>query len=138
MDRTVKSFTTVGVAGLVAAVISGIYVVTHPADRGSIYVQLLLALLAQIVLMFNLRSAETLDKPRRHRFNLVSGIALVGYTVRTGIIALAFFTVGIRGGRMAFLALDLALYAMTVPTIIGFTAARTASIAPSEPAEGRQ
>lgn len=130
MDRSVKSFTAVGVTGLAAAVLSGIYVVTHPANHGSIIVQLSLAAFAQTVLVLNMRSVDKFDESRRRRFNMVAGTAAAGYAVRTGIIALAFFTVGIRGGRMAFLAFDLALYAMTVPTIIGFTAARTAPDVP--------
>ena len=58
------------------------------------------------------------------RFFAVAKWSLLAYTVTAGLIAYAFIQDHVRGGVLVVLLLSLVIFAVHVPTLIGFTVAR--------------
>jgi len=63
-------------------------------------------------------------------FFLVAKWALLAYAVFAGLLGFVFVYDHTRGGTLAVLLLSLAVFAVDVPTIIGFTVARFAEADP--------
>ena len=65
------------------------------------------------------------------RFFAVARWSLLAYVVIAGMIEYAFLRDHVRGGPLVVLTLSLVVFAVHVPTLIGFTVARFAHRAPS-------
>ncbi len=64
------------------------------------------------------------------RFFSVAGWVLLAYFVIAGILSFVFIDDGTRGGALALLMASLAIFAVDVPLILGFTVARYATPEP--------
>lgn len=128
MTRDLGWYTWRGVLGLTACAMSSIVIVN--SSRPAMWLSVTLSALANLLLVVNLAHADRLADGARARFGLIKDIALAGYALRTSLIGLAFWETGIRGQRMTVLILNLALYALTVPAVLGYTSATAANDGP--------
>jgi hypothetical protein len=84
------------------------------------------ALLAASVLLMagNLASLARVKEFAWKRFFQVAKWSLLAYCVIAGMIGYAFLQDHVRGGTLVVLTLSLAVFAIHVPTLVGFTVAR--------------
>jgi hypothetical protein len=66
-----------------------------------------------------------------HTFFLVARWALVAYVVIAGLLGFVFVYDNTRGATLVVLVATLAIFAIDVPTVIGFTVARYEPVGPS-------
>ena len=85
-----------------------------------------IALLAAsaLLLVGNLASLARVTGLRLGRFFEVAKWSLLAYAVIAGMIEYAFLQNHLRGGALVVLTLSLVVFAVHVPTLIGFTVAR--------------
>ena len=109
---------------LALIVIGGIYLSAH--IRSTFRSAPAVALLAGSVLLLvvNLALLARVDDFPWPRFFEVGKWALLAYAVIAGMIEYAFLRDHLRGGALVVLTLSLVVFAVHVPTLIGFTVAR--------------
>ena len=85
-----------------------------------------IALLAASALLLagNLAALARVQGFAWDRFFEVAKWALLAYAITAGMIEYAFLRNHLRGGPLVVLTLSLVVYAVHVPTLIGFTVAR--------------
>jgi hypothetical protein len=85
-----------------------------------------IALLAASALLLagNLIALSRVEGFAWDRFREVAKWALLAYAITAGMIEYSFLQNHLRGGALVVLSLALVVYAVHVPTLIGFTVAR--------------
>lgn len=116
--------TQIAVASFACVIASGIWIVSHLPKHVPITPSVVLIALSALLIAGNvvlLSRARGFDWPR---FFAVAKWALLAYVVISALLEYVFVKDGTRGGELVVLTLSLAIFAIHVPLLIGYTVAR--------------
>jgi hypothetical protein len=123
-ERRLPPVTQVGMASLALIVAGGIYLSAHLPQHVALGPAVALLAASALLLAANLALlARVKDFPWR-RFAEIARWSLLAYVVVAGMIEYSFVRNHVRGGALVVLSLSLVVFAVHVPTLIGFTVAR--------------
>jgi hypothetical protein len=123
-ERRLPPVTQVGMASLALIVAGGIYLAAHLPRHVALGPAVALLAGSALLLAGNLAAlARVKDFPWR-RFGEIARWALLAYVVVAAMIEYSFVRNHLRGGALIVLTLSLVVFAVHVPTLIGFTVAR--------------
>jgi hypothetical protein len=105
-------------------VAGGIYLSSHIPQHVPLTPAIVLLALSVLLLGLNLAWLARARLFAWGRFFQVARWAFVAYAVIAGMIEYAFLQNHVRGGVLVVLTLSLVVFAVHVPTLIGFTVAR--------------
>jgi hypothetical protein len=123
-ERRFPPFPQIGMASLALIVAGGIYLSSHLPQHVPLGPAVALLAASAVLLAGNLLSLTRVQDFAWDRFLQVARWALLAYLVTAGMIEYAFLRDHLSGGPLVVLTLSLAVYALQVPTLIGFTVAR--------------
>jgi hypothetical protein len=123
-DDRYPPFTQLGMLSLALIVAGGIYLSSHLPEHVPLGPAVALLAASTVVLAFNMLLLSRVPGFAWPRFFQVAKWALLAYLVTAGLIEYAFLRNHVSGGPLVILTLSLAVYALQVPTLIGFTVAR--------------
>jgi hypothetical protein len=123
-ERRLPPVTELGMASLALIVAGGIYLSAHLPQHVPLAPAVVLLALSALLLAGNLLLLSRVDGFPWERFASVAKWALLAYAITAGLIEYAFVRNGLSGGPLIVLSLSLVVYAVHVPTLIGFTVAR--------------
>lgn len=115
---------------MVLVIIGGIYMAANLPGNISLTPSIVLLVLAACVLVVDVVLLVRLEDFAWGTFRLVAGWALVAYCVIAGMIGYAFIYDGTRGEPLVILLGMLAVFAIAVPLLLGFSVARFQPTAP--------
>jgi len=116
--------TEVAMLSLALILAGGIYLSAHlPLHVPLTPASILLALSAALM-VFNVLSMTRIKGFAWERFFAVAKWSLLSYSVTAGLIEYVFIRNHTSGGPLVVLTLSLVVYAVHVPTLMGFTVAR--------------
>lgn len=116
--------TQIGMASLALIVSAGIYLAAHLPKHVPLAPAVILLGASAALLVGNLLALRRVRGFAWERFFAVARWALLAYVVSAGLIEFAFLRDHMSGGPLIVLTLSLIVYAVHVPTLIGFTVAR--------------
>jgi hypothetical protein len=123
-ERRLPPVTQIGMLSLALIVAGGIYLSAHLPNHVSLTPAIVLLAASALLLAGNLAAlARVQDFPWR-RFGEIARWALLAYVAVAGMIEYSFVRNNLRGGALVVLTLSLVVFAVHVPTLIGFTVAR--------------
>jgi len=123
-ERRLPPVTQLAMTSLALIVAGGIYLASHIPNPVPLAPAIALLAASALLLATNLLLlARVSDFPWRHFFD-VAKWALLAYTIIAGMIEYAFLRNHLKGGALVVLTLSLVVFAVHVPTLIGFTVAR--------------
>jgi hypothetical protein len=120
----VAGLTTVSLA---LVVVGGIWMASYAPRRPPLGAPVTMAVAGAALLLVSGYLTSRLRSFAWGRFFLVYRWALLAYFISAGMIAFAFIKDQVRGAPLAVVLVMLVIYALDVPLIIAFTAARYAS-----------
>ncbi len=123
-DTKYPPVTQIAMASLALIVAGGIYLSAHLPQHVPLAPAAILLALSATLMAFNLASLTRVDGFAWQRFFDVGRWALLAYCVTAGLIEFVFVRNHVSGGTLVVLTLSLVVYAVHVPTLIGFTVAR--------------
>ena len=123
-EQRLPPFTEVGMASLALIVIGGIYLSAHLPQHVPLGPAVALLVASVLLLAANLASLARVKDFAWDRFVQVGKWAMLAYAITAGMIEYAFVRDHLSGGPLVVLTLSLVVYAVQVPTLIGFTVAR--------------
>jgi hypothetical protein len=123
-ERRLPPVTQVGMASLALIVAGGIYLSAHLPQRVGLGPAVALLAASALLLAGNLASLARVEDFPWRRFGEIARWALLAYAVVAGMIEYSFVRNHVRGGALVVLTLSLVVFAVHVPTLIGFTVAR--------------
>jgi hypothetical protein len=125
--------TELGMLSLGLIVAGGIYLSSHIPQHVPLAPAVALLVASTLVLIVNYVLLRRVPHFAWDRFFQVARWALLAYAFTAGMIEYAFVRNHLSGGPLVILTLSLVVYALQVPTLIGFTVARydTSDAAPS-------
>jgi hypothetical protein len=113
-------------ASLALIVAGGIYLSAHLPQHVPLAPAVALLAASTLLLIANLASLARVKGFAWKRFFDVAKWSLLAYVAIAGLIEYTFVRNHIRGGVLVVLTLSLVVFAVHVPTLIGFTVARYA------------
>jgi hypothetical protein len=116
--------TALAMASLALIVIGGIYLASHLPNHVPLGPAIGLLAASVILLAINLASLARVRDFHWERFFQVAKWSLLAYAVIAGMILYAFLRDRVSGGPLVVLTLSLLVFAIHVPTLMGFTVAR--------------
>ena len=116
-----------GIGSLALVVIGGILMASYVPRRPPLGVPLALAAVSAALLLAGVFLLSRLDQFAWPRFFVVFRWALLAYVISAGMIGFAFIYDHTRGVPLALVMVMLVIFALDVPLIIAFTAARYSS-----------
>ena len=125
-ERKLPPVTELAMVSLSLIVVGGIYLSAHLPQHVPLGPAVALLAASVIVLaanVFLLSRVKDFDWPR---FFQVAKWSLLAYVVIAGMILYVFLQDQVRGGTLVVLTLSLAVFAVHVPMLVGFTVARYA------------
>jgi hypothetical protein len=125
--------TEIAMASLGLIVAGGVYLSAHIPQHVPLAPAVILLVLSAGLMVFNIVSLTRVKNFRWDRFFDVAKWALLAYCITAGLILYVFLRNNVSGGTLVVLTLSLVVYAVHVPTLIGFTVARYADSAPAQP-----
>jgi hypothetical protein len=123
-ERRLPPVTQVGMCSLALIVAGGIYLSAHLPQQVPLAPAAVLLAASAALLVGNLVALSRVDGFAWPRFMQVARWALLAYAITAGLIEYAFVRNHVSGGTLVVLTLSLVVYAVHVPTLIGFTVAR--------------
>jgi hypothetical protein len=123
-EQKLPPFTEIGMASLALIVAGGIYLSSHLPQHVPLGPAVALLIASALLLSANLFSLSRVRGFAWPRFFQIAKWALLAYAFTAGMIEFAFLKDHISGGPLVVLTLSLIVYAVQVPTLIGFTVAR--------------
>lgn len=123
-DQKLPPVTALGMLSLALIVAGGIYLSAHLPEHVPLGPAIALLALSAAILAANLILLARVEDFDWRRFFGVAKWALLAYTITAGLIEFVFVHNQTRGGALVVLTLSLVVYAVHVPTLIGFTVAR--------------
>ena len=123
-ERKLPPVTPLAMVSLALIVIGGIYLSAHLPKHVPLGPAVALLAASVLLLVINLVLLARVDDFPWSRFFDVGKWALLAYAVIAGMIEYAFLRNHLRGGALVVLTLSLVVFAVHVPTLIGFTVAR--------------
>lgn len=125
-ERKLPPVTEIGMTSLALIVAGGIYLAAHLPQHVPLAPAVVLLALSALLLAGNLLALSRVQGFAWGRFFEVARWALLAYAITAGLIEFAFLRDHMSGGPLVVLTLSLLIYAVHVPTLIGFTVARYA------------
>lgn len=125
-ERKLPPVTELAMVSLSLIVVGGIYLSAHLPQHVPLGPAVALLAASVVVLaanVFLLSRVKDFDWPR---FFQVAKWSLLAYVVIAGMILYVFLQDQVRGGTLVVLTLSLAVFAVHVPMLVGFTVARYA------------
>jgi hypothetical protein len=123
-EQRYPPFTELGMLSLALIVAGGIYLSAHIPQHVPLGPAVALLAASIVVLAVNLVLLSRVRGFAWDRFFQVGRWALLAYLFTAGMIEYAFLRDHLSGGPLVILTLSLVVYALQVPTLIGFTVAR--------------
>ncbi len=123
-ERRLPPVTQVGMASLALIVIGGIYLSAHLPQHVPLAPAVILLAASALLLAGNLISLSRVPGFAWDRFFVVARWSLLAYAVIAGLIEYSFLRNHVKGGPLIVLTLSLVVFAVHVPTLVGFTVAR--------------
>lgn len=111
-------------ATLALIVAGGIYLAAHLPRHPPLGPAVALLALAGLLLLGNALALSRVRDFAWGKFRLVAGWALLAYLVIAGMLEYVFVYDGTRGGTLVVLSLMLAVFALDIPLLLGFSVAR--------------
>jgi hypothetical protein len=125
-ERPLPPVTQLAMASLALIVAGGIYLSAHLPKHVALGPAVALLAASALLLGINLFLLSRVQDFAWDRFRAVAKWALLAYLISAALIELAFLRDHVSGGPVVVLTLSLLIYAVHVPTLIGFTVARYA------------
>jgi hypothetical protein len=125
-ERRLPPVTQLGMASLALIVAGGIYLSAHLPQHVPLGPAIALLGASALLLAANFVALSRVQGFAWGRFFEVARWALLAYATTAAIIEYAFLRNHVSGGALVVLTLSLVVYAVHVPTLIGFTVARYA------------
>ena len=116
--------TQVAMASLALIVAGGIYLSANLPEHVSLAPAVILLALSAVLMAINLLSLTRVSGFAWDRFFAVAKWSLLAYVVIGGMIEFVFVHNHVRGSTLVVLTLSLVIFAIHVPTLMGFTVAR--------------
>jgi hypothetical protein len=123
-ERRLPPVTELGMASLALIVAGGIYLSAHLPKHVPLTPAVILLAASTVVMLGNMAALGRLSEFDWPRFFQVARWSLLAYLVIAGMIEYAFLQNHIKGGALVVLTLSLAVFAIHVPMLVGFTVAR--------------
>jgi uncharacterized membrane protein len=123
-EQKLPPVTQLAMASLMLIVAGGIYLSSHLPKAASLTPAIVLLALSALLLAANLFLLSRVQGFAWERFFQVGKWSLLAYVAIGAMIEYAFLRNHVRGGPLVVLTLSLAVFAVHVPTLVGFTVAR--------------
>jgi len=123
-EQRYPPFTELGMFSLALIIAGGIDLSSHLPEHVPLGPAVALLVASTVVLVANLLMLSRVPGFAWPRFFQVGRWALLAYLFTAGMIEYAFLRDHLSGGPLVILTLSLVVYALQVPTLIGFTVAR--------------
>ena len=123
-DTKYPPVTQMAMVSLALIIAGGIYLSANLPEHVSLTPAVILLALSALLLTLNLLSITRVNGFAWDRFFAVAKWSLLAYVVIGGMIEFVFVHNHVRGGTLVVLTLSLVVFAIHVPTLIGFTVAR--------------
>jgi hypothetical protein len=133
-EQRLPPVTELGMASLALIVAGGIYLSARIPQHVPLGPAVALLAASAAILVINVGLLTRVKGFAWTRFFAVARWALLAYFVTAGIIEYVFLQNHVSGGTLLVLTLSLVVYAVHVPTLIGFTVARYYVPEPAAPA----
>ena len=118
--------TELGMASLALIVAGGIYLSAHLPRHVPLAPAVALLAASALLLLANVIALSRVKDFAWDQFFAVAKWSLLAYVVIAGLIEYAFLKDHVSGGTLVVLTLSLAVFAVHVPMLMGFTVARYA------------
>jgi peptidoglycan/LPS O-acetylase OafA/YrhL len=126
-ERSLPPVTQLGMLSLAFIVAGGIYLSAHLPDHVPLGPAWALLAASVLVLAVNVAGLSRVRDFAWDRFVQVGKWSLLAYLVIAGMIEYVFLRNHVSGGTLVVLTFSLAVFAVHVPMLVGFTVARYAS-----------
>jgi hypothetical protein len=123
-ERGLPPVTELGMLSLALIVAGGIYLSSHLPQHVPLGPAVALLAASALLLAANLVSLARVKNFPWSRFVQVGKWSLLAYAVIAGMIEYSFLRNHLSGGPLVVLTLSLVVFAVHVPTLVGFTVAR--------------
>jgi hypothetical protein len=123
-DQKLPPVTEIGMASLALIVIGGIYLSSHLPQHVPLGPAIGLLVASAGLLVLNLLLLSRVEGFAWDRFFTIARWSLLAYTIIGAMIEYAFLRNNLSGGPLVVLTLSLAVFAVHVPMLVGFTVAR--------------
>ena len=123
-ERKLPPVTELGMASLALIVAGGIYLSSHIPQHVPLAPAVALLAASAVLLAVNLIALARVKGFAWDRFFQVAKWSLLAYAVIAGMIEYVFLRNHLSGGPLIVLTLSLVIFAIHVPTLVGFTVAR--------------
>ncbi len=123
-ERKLPPVTELAMASLALIVAGGIYLSAHLPQHVPLAPAVVLLVLSIGLFVANVFTLTRVQGFPWSRFISVAKWSLLAYAIIAGLIEYAFLQNHISGGALVVLTLSLCVFAVHVPTLIGFTVAR--------------
>jgi hypothetical protein len=123
-EERLPPVTQLAMASLALIVAGGIYLSAHLPRHVPLAPAVVLLAGSVLLLAMNLVALARVPGFAWDRFFQVARWSLLGYAVISGLIEYTFLQDHVSGGSLVVLTLSLIVFAVHVPTLIGFTVAR--------------
>jgi drug/metabolite transporter (DMT)-like permease len=124
LDRKFPPVTEIGMASLALITIGGIYLSSHLPQHVPLGPAVGLLIASACLLTLNFVLLIRVKDFAWPRFYSVARWSLLAYVIIAAMIAYAFIRNHVSGGPLVVLLLSLAVFAVHVPMLVGFTVAR--------------
>jgi hypothetical protein len=125
-EQRLPPITQVAVCSFVLVIASGIWIVSHLPKHVPIGPSAALLAVSGLLIGLNFLWLRSIDGFNWGAFVGVAKWALLAYCVIAGMLEWVFVKDGTRGAELVVLTLSLAIFAIHVPLLIGYTVARYA------------
>jgi hypothetical protein len=123
-ERKYPPVTQIAMASLALIIAGGIYLSANLPEHVSLAPAVILLVLSAMLMAFNLLSLTRVNGFAWDQFFLVARWSLLAYLAIAGMLEFVFVHNHVRGGTLVVLTLSLLIFAIHVPTLMGFTVAR--------------
>jgi hypothetical protein len=123
-ERRLPPVTEIGMASLALIVAGGIYLSSHLPNHVPLGPAVALLVASTLLMVGNITALARVKGFPWSRFFAVAKWSLLAYSVMAGMILYVFLRDHVSGGSLVVLTLSLVVYAIHVPTMVGFTVAR--------------
>jgi hypothetical protein len=123
-ERKYPPVTGIAMTSLGLIVAGGIYLSAHLPQHVPIGPAVVLLVLSAALMAYNVYSLTRVKDFPWDRFFAVAKWSLLAYLVIAGLIEYAFLRNHLSGAPLVVLTLSLLIFAIHVPTLLGFTVAR--------------
>jgi hypothetical protein len=125
-ERRLPPITQIAMFSFVLVIASGIWIVSHLPKHVPLGLPVALLALSVLLMIGNLLLIRSIPDFNWASFFGVAKWALVAYLIITGLLEWVFVKDGTRGSELLVLTLSLAIFAVHVPVLMGYTVARYA------------